>query len=91
MATLLDFESYLPEVPYNAAVVIELRQGVNSKNYYVKLLYKNNLINQPHEFKSVKMKNCAKLCPLGDFLSLTSKRIISDYAAACNSTSLNVE
>ncbi len=47
MSKLLNITTYINQPPYVSAVILELKQEINTKNYFVQVFLKNNTADQP--------------------------------------------
>lgn len=80
---LAAMDLFVPHVPkYSAAVIIELHFFKEFELWAVKVLYAREVNAEP-EVQS--LEGCNTLCPLNDFIDITSPHVPTNYTAECAS------
>lgn len=94
---LLDINNHINQPPFASSITIELRKSIdnstastsrkNSKDnldqYYVKIYYKNNTLDEDIYMREMSMNGCHTLCPLKTFMELTEKWAVEDFGKEC--------
>lgn len=87
---LLNFSWPLREIPYGSAIVFELRQDiVNTSQFYVQLLFKNNTFRQQSNLYVVEMNGNISLLdylnpPLTKKTPDLLKKVVVNYVRSRN-------
>jgi len=84
MQKLLGYSKVFTDPHFATSYIFELRQRLTSKQYFIRVLHKNDLYPfEKIEFKPVTIAGCTQFCPLETFLKLTVDKVVPDFRKAC--------
>jgi hypothetical protein len=84
LTKLLNISDYIYQPPYVSSIVIELHQSTkNNSAYFIRVYLKNNTADEPIYLRPMTIDGCAELCPIPQFMSIISDRIVTDWSSAC--------
>ncbi len=88
---LLDVTNGINQPPFASSITVELRKSLDpsasgDQQYFVKLFYKNNSLDEDIYMREMTMNGCQKLCPLSTFMELTEKWAVTDFVKECHNS-----